>query len=279
MSEYANPEVLVETGWMVDRLGDPNIRVIEAGFDTDQFDLEHIPGALPWTWIRDFQHTLHKDIPDKKGWEALLGRSGIANDTTLIIYGAPGNAYATYAFWILKIYGHVDVRILNGGREKWVAEKRPMTPEATEVDSTTYQAEDPDWSIRALRDHVMASISDADRVIVDVREPGEYSGALIESWSVPEGGQRGGHIPGAVNIPWGTSRQADGTFRPVEELREVFASQGVTEDKEAIAHCVIGGRGNQTWFVLKYLLGYPRVRHYDGAWLEWGGLIGAPIET
>lgn len=278
MANYALPDVLVETDWMEDHLGDPDICVIEAGFDTEQFDQDHMPGASPWTWTEDFQHPVRKDIPDKDGWEGLLGRSGISNDTTVIVYGAPGNAYATYAFWILKIYGHADVRILNGGREKWVAENRPMTAEIAEPSTTIYRAQDPDWSIRALRDQVMASISNPDQIVVDVREPDEFNGMLVGGWKLPEGGQRGGHIPGAVNVPWGQSRNADCTFKSAEELRGIFAGAGVTEDKEAITNCVIGGRGNQTWFVLKYLLGYPSVRHYDGAWLEWGGLIGAPIE-
>ena len=279
MANYAIPEVLVETEWLSGHMDEPNVRIIEAAFDTDAYDGKHIPGSLPWTWTQDFQHPVRKDIPDKEGWQALLGRTGISSDTTIVLYGAPGNAYATYAFWILKIYGHVDVRILNGGREKWLAENRTMNAEVVDVKSTTYLAQQPDLSDRALRDQVMESIKNPNQIIVDVREPAEYSGTLIQGWKLPNGGQRGGHIPGAVNVPWGQSKQADGTFRSADELRELFASHGVTADKEAITNCVIGGRGNQTWFVLKYLLGHSKVRHYDGAWLEWGGLIGAPIET
>ncbi len=279
MASYAYPDVLVETQWVADHLDDPNVRLIEAAYDTEKYDLEHIPGALPWTWNQDFQHPIRKDIPNKEGWEALLARSGIANDTTIVAYGAPSNWYATFAFWLLTIYGHRDVRIMNGGREKWMAESRTLTTDLPAVTPTTYQAQEPDWTIRALRDLVQESIGNPSRILVDVREPEEYRGTLRPSWKFPdEGGQRGGHIPGAVNIPPGMALQDDGTFKPVEALQEIYASQRVTADKEAITYCVIGGRSNQTWFVLKYLLGYPQVRLYDGSWLEWGGLIGVPIE-
>ena len=279
MAGYAYPDVLVETHWVADHLDDPNVRLIEAAYGDDIYEMNHIPGAVPWTWKDDFQHPVRKDVPDKAGWEALLARSGITNDTTVVVYCARGNAYATYAFWLLKIYGHQDARIINGGAEKWLAENRPVTIDFTAVTATTYQAQEPDWTIRALRDHVQDSIGNPDRILVDVREPEEYNGLLYPSWKLPnDGGQRGGHIPGAVNIVWSKAKRADGTFKPAEELREIYTGQGVTADKEAITYCVIGGRGNQTWFVLKYLLGYPQVRHYDGAWLEWGGLIGVPIE-
>ncbi len=279
MASYAYPDVLVETHWVADHLDDLNIRLIESAFDREDYDSGHIPGALAWTWNEDFQHPIRKDIPDKEGWEVLLARSGIANDTTIVAYGAPSNWYATFAFWLLTIYGHRDVRIMNGGREKWMAESRTLTTDLPAVTPTTYQAQEPDWTIRALRDLVQESIGNPSRILVDVREPEEYRGTLRPSWKFPdEGGQRGGHIPGAVNIPPGMALQDDGTFKPVEALQEIYASQGVTADKEAITYCVIGGRSNQTWFVLKYLLGYPQVRLYDGSWLEWGGLIGVPIE-
>lgn len=279
MANYAYPDVLVETQWVADHLDDPNVRLIEAAYDTEKYDLEHISGALPWTWNQDFQHPVRKDVPDKEGWEALLARSGVANDTIIVAYGAPSNWYATFAFWLLTIYGHRDVRIMNGGREKWTAESRPLTTDVPAVTPATYQAQEPDWTIRASRDLVQESIGNPGRVLVDVRDPDEYRGALRSSWKLPdEGGQRGGHIPGAVNIPWSMALQDDGTFIPVEALQELYTSQGVTADKEAITYCVIGGRSNQTWFVLKYLLGYPHVRLYDGSWLEWGGLIGVPIE-
>jgi len=279
MTSYADPNVLVETQWVADHLDDPNVRLIEAAYDTENYDLGHISGALPWTWNQDFQHPVRKDVPDKEGWEALLARSGITNDTTVVVYGAPSKYYATYAVWLLTIYGHQDIRLMNGGREKWKAENRLLTTDVSAVTQTTYQAQEPDWSFRALLDRVQGSIGNPNRVLVDVREPEEYCGALSPTWELPfEGGQRGGRIPGAVNILWSKVLQNDGTFKPVEALQEIYTSQGVTAEKEAITYCVIGGRSSHTWFVLKYLLGYPQVRLYDGSWLEWGGLIGAPIE-
>lgn len=254
--------------------------MIESAFDREDYDSGHIPGALAWTWNEDFQHSVRKDIPDQEGWEMLLARSGIANDTTVILYGAPSNWYGTFAFWLLTHYGHRNTRVMNGGREKWVGEDRPLTTEAPAVTPTTYRAQEPDRTERALRDRVEESIGDPCSILVDVRDPDEYQGALRSSWKLPEeSGQRGGHIPGAVNIPWRMSLQDDGTFKPADTLRELYAGHGVTADKEVITYCVIGGRSNQTWFVLKYLLGYPQVRLYDGSWLEWGGLIGAPVET
>jgi thiosulfate/3-mercaptopyruvate sulfurtransferase len=241
--------------------------------------LEHIPGALPWTWNQDFQHPVRKDVPDIEGWEALLARSGIANDTTVVVYGAPSKYYATYAVWLLTIYGHRDIRLMNGGRDKWTAESRPLTTAVSAVTQTTYRAQEPDWTNRALRDLVQESIGNPNRILVDVRETEEYCGTLSPTWKLPEeGGQRGGRIPGAVNILWSMVLQDDGTFKPVESLQEIYDSQGVSAEKESIIYCVIGGRSSHTWFVLKYLLGYPQVRLYDGSWLEWGGLIGAPIE-
>ncbi len=279
MASYAYPDVLVETQWVADRLDDPNVRLIEAGYDTEIYDLEHIPGALPWTWNQDFQHPVRKDVPNIEGWEALLARSGIANDTTVVVYGAPSKYYATYAVWLLTIYGHRDIRLMNGGRDKWTAESRPLTTAVSAVTQTTYRAQEPDWTNRALRDLVQESIGNPNRILVDVREPEEYCGTLSPTWKLPEeGGQRGGRIPGAVNILWSMVLQDDGTFKPVESLQEIYDSQGVSAEKESIIYCVIGGRSSHTWFVLKYLLGYPQVRLYDGSWLEWGGLIGAPIE-
>lgn len=279
MPTYAYPHVLVDPLWVADHLTTPTVRLIESAFDAEDYDSGHIPGALAWTWDEDFQHPLRKDIPDKDGWEALLSRSGISSETTVVVYGAPNNWYGTFAFWLLKIYGHVDVRIMNGGREKWIAEGRPLTTEVPTIAPKRYRAQAPDWSIRARRDLVLESIGDPSRVLVDVREPDEYAGRIPPSWKLPhERGQRGGHIPGAVNIPWHMALKEDGTFKPVEELQALYAGEGVTPDKEVITYCVIGGRSNQTWFVLAHLLGYPNVRLYDGSWLEWGGLIDVPIE-
>ncbi len=279
MTGYSNPDVLVETQWVADHLDDPNVRLIEAAYDNEKYDLAHIPGALPWTWKEDFQHPLNKDVPDKEGWESLLAGAGIGNDTTVVVYGAPSKYYATYAIWLLTIFGHQDVRLMNGGIEKWTAEKRPVTTDVPAVTSMAYQAKEPDWTIRALRDLVHESIEDSSRILLDVRDRDEYCGEKNTTWKLPEdGGQRWGHIPGAVNITWSVVLQDDGTFKPVEALQEIYSSQGVTAEKEVIPYCVIGGRSSHSWFVLKYLLGYPRVRLYDGSWLEWGSLIGMPID-
>jgi thiosulfate/3-mercaptopyruvate sulfurtransferase len=279
MAGYSSPDVLVETQWVSDHFDDPNVRLIEAAYDTGKYDLTHIPGALPWTWKQDFQHPLYKDIPDKEGWESLLARTGIAKDTTVVVYGAPSKYYATYAIWLLTIFGHPDIRLMNGGIEKWTAENRPVTTEVPAVMSIEYQAQEPDWTIRALRDLVHESIDDSSRIIVDVRDRDEYRGVLSPTWKLPEdGGQRGGHIPSAVNITWNMVLQDDGTFKPAEVLQEIYCGQGVTAEKEVVTYCVIGGRSSHTWFVLKYLMGYPQVRLYDGSWLEWGGLIGVPID-
>jgi thiosulfate/3-mercaptopyruvate sulfurtransferase len=276
---YAYPDVLVETQWVANHLDDPKVCLIEAAYDTENYDLGHLPGALPWTWKQDFQHPIRKDVPDKEGWEALLARTGIDKYTTVVVYGAPSKYYATYAIWLLTIFGHRDIRLMNGGIEKWTAENRSVTTDVPAVTSIAYQAQEPDWTIRALRDLVHESINDSGRILVDVRDRDEYCGALSPTWKLPEdGGQRGGRIPSAVNITWNTVLQDNGTFKPVEELQKIYTSQGVTAEKEVIAYCIIGGRSSHTWFVLKYMLGYPQVRLYDGSWLEWGGLIGVPIE-
>ncbi len=200
MSSYAHPEVLVDTQWVADHLNAPNIRVIESAFNSQDYDAGHIADALAWTWTEDFQHPIRKDVPDKAGWEALLSRSGITNETMVIIYGGPRNWYGTFAFWLLKIYGHRDVRVMNSGRDKWIAENRPITTEVPTVTATSYQAKEPDWSNRALRDRVLDSIGQPNRVLVDVREPEEYAGQLLPSWKLPqERGQRGGDILGAIN--------------------------------------------------------------------------------
>lgn len=279
MAVYADPEILVDTQWVADHLEDSSVRFIEAAYDAENYVLGHIPGALPWTWKHDFQHPVRKDIPDKEGWEALLERSGITSDTTVVVYGTPSRYYATYAIWLLAIYGHRKIRLMNGGSEKWVAENRSLTTEVSTTKLTSYRAKEPDWSVRALRDLVQASIDKSDYALLDVREAEEYNGALHDFWKLTaEGGQRGGRIPGAMHVLWSRVLQEDGTFKPVEALQEIYSSLGVDKDREIIAYCVIGARSSHTWFVLKYLLGYPRVRLYDGSWLEWGSLIGVPID-
>src|SRR5574341_245256 len=276
---YAHPEVLVETDWVAQHLNDPKLRYVEVDVDTAAYDSGHIPGAIGWNWKRDTQQQIRRDIPDQSAFEDLMSRSGIANDTTVIFYGDNNNWFATYAFWLLKYYGHGDVRVINGGRKKWVDEGRPLTTDVPQMPRTNYKVKTLDKNIRAIRDTVEASVGKSGRALVDVRSPKEYSGELLAPENLPqEGAQRGGHIPGAANIPWGEAVGEDGTFKSPEELRALYGGKGITPDKEVIAYCRIGERSSHTWFVLKYLLGYPNARNYDGSWTEWGSLIGAAIE-
>jgi len=276
---YTHPEVLVETDWVADHLGDPKLRLVEVDVDTTAYDSGHIPGAVGWNWKKDTQQTLRRDIPDKAGLEALLGRAGISNDTTVIFYGDNNNWFATFAFWLLKLYGHQDARVMNGGRQKWIDEGRPLATEVPTVAPATYRAIGPDLGLRAMREMVHDSVGKAGSALVDVRSPKEFSGELLAPENLPqEGAQRGGHIPGAANIPWGQAVRDDGTFKSAADLKALYGSRGITPDKEIVAYCRIGERSSHSWFVLKYLLGYPKVRNYDGSWTEWGSLVGEPIE-
>lgn len=276
---YANPDVLVETNWVAQHLNDPKVRLVEVDVDTAAYDSGHIPGALGWSWPSDLQRHPVRDIPTKEEWEALLARSGIGNDTTIILYGDNSNWFAAFAYWLFETFGHEDVRLMNGGRKKWLDAGRELTTEVPSYPATTYQAKAPDPSLRASRDEVEHVIGTRE-ALVDVRTPGEYSGELLAPLNLPqEGAQRGGHIPGAQNIPWSAAAQEDGTFRSAEDLRQIYGGKGITPDRETIAYCRIGERSAHTWFVLHELLGYPKVRNYDGSWTEWGSLVGAPIET
>lgn len=285
MSTYAHPEALVNTQWVADHLNDPSVRFVEVDWDIAEYNAGHIPGAVGWVWSKDDLHPMRRDVPDKAEFEALLSRAGIANDNTVVVYGGLNNLLATFTFWLLKVYGHTDVRLLDGGRQKWMAEGRPSQTEIPSVTPSAYKAKNPDWTLRAHRDLVQEFIGKPDRILVDARPTDMYTGENSA------GAQRGGHIPGAVNIPaqadmdngafrgWLTpTTNPDGTFKSVEELQALFASKGVASDKEVISYCVLGGLSSHAWFVLKYLLGYPQVRLYDGSWAEWGNLIGAPIE-
>jgi len=276
---YAHPEVLVETSWVAEHLKDPKVRIVEVSVDPTAFEQGHIPGAVALNWFTDLEEPLQRNIVGKARLEALLGKAGISNETTVILYGDNNNWFAAYAYWLLKHYGHQDARIMNGGRKKWIDEGRPLTKEATTVTPAQYRAKDPDSSIRALRDFVLESVGKPDRALVDVRSPREFTGELLAPENLPqEGAQRGGHIPGAANIPWGMAVREDGTFKSPEELKALYEGKGITPDKEVIAYCRIGERSSHTWFVLKELLGYPKVRNYDGSWTEWGSLINVPIE-
>ena len=279
MLDYVHPEVLVETQWVEEHLTSPKVRIVEVGYDLGDYDSGHIPGAVGWAWSTDFQHPVRKDLPDRQAMAELLARSGIENATTIIVYGARRHGYATFALWLLKIYGHGDVRVMNGNREKWIAEGRPLRTEPPSMMRSVYTPKEPDWSIRALRDRVLLSIGRTDCILVDVRTPEEYHGQLWDWWKYPaEASQRGGHIPGAINLPWDMTLKEDGTFKSMEELQILYTSNGVTANQEVISYCIVGGRSNHTWFVLTYLLGYPKVQLYDGSWAEWSTLIDVPIE-
>ncbi len=276
---YAHPHSLVTTDWVAAHEGDRNVRLVEVDVDTTAYDTGHIPGAIGWDWRVDLQRHPVRDVPDRAGWEALLSRSGIGNDDLVVLYGDNNNWFAAFAYWLFKLYGHADVSLMNGGRKKWVEEGRPLTQTPTQVVPTTYHATEADSRLRAFRDQVAATLGRADTALVDVRSPQEYSGELLAPENLPqEGAQRGGHIPSAQSIPWGTAVAEDATFKSASELRAIYGGKGVTPEKATIAYCRIGERSAHTWFVLTELLGYPDVRNYDGSWTEWGSMIGAPIE-
>jgi thiosulfate/3-mercaptopyruvate sulfurtransferase len=276
---YAHPEVLVDTQWVADHLNDPKVKIVEVDVDTSAYDTGHIKGAIGLDWRKDLQARPIRDLLPKDEFEKLLSSKGIGNDDTLIVYGDNNNWFAAWFLWNLKYYGHKDARLINGGRKKWQDEGRDLVTDAPSIKPSSYKAGQPNRSIRALRDEVLADLNKAGVVLVDVRSPKEFSGELLAPENLPqEGAQRGGHIPRAKNIPWAQAVRDDGTFKPAEEVRALYESKGVTEDKAVIAYCRIGERSSHTWFVLEYLLGYPNVRNYDGSWTEWGSLIAAPIE-
>jgi len=277
-AQYANPNVLVDTDWVAQHLNDPQVRIVESDEDVLLYEVGHIPGAVKLDWHTDQQDPVVRDFVNKAGFEQLLAARGIANDTTVVFYGDRNNWYAAYTYWLFKMYGHADCRIMNGGRAKWEAEGRGLVRDTPTYPSTTYHAQEPDLTLRAFRDQVLVQMQ-AGRPLVDVRSPQEYSGELLHMANYPqEGAQRGGHIPTAKNIPWGTAANADGTFKSASELREIYGGKGITPDQPVIAYCRIGERSAHTWFVLNQLLGYPDVRNYDGSWTEWGSLVRAPIE-
>ncbi len=279
MAEYKHPEVLVSTTWAAEHLQDPKVRFVEVDVDTSAYDQGHISGAVGWNWQSQLQDNIRRDLIDKAALEALLGKSGISNDTTVVLYGDNNNWFAAYAFWQLKYYGHKDVRLINGGRKKWLEEKRALTKDAPKVAPAAYRATNPDESIRARKEEVLAAVEHKNGAkLVDVRSGDEFTGKIIAPPGMTETAQRGGHIPGAANIPWAQAANEDGTFKSADALKQLYDSKGVTGNGEVIAYCRIGERSSHTWFVLKYLLGYNDVKNYDGSWTEWGNLVGAPIE-
>ena len=277
---YAHPEILVDTDWVEAHKSDPGVVIVEVNVDTTLYDEGHIDGAVGWSWKTQLSDRIQRDILTQGALEELLGSSGISKDSTVVLYGDSNNWFAAWAFWQLKVYGHADVRIMDGGRKKWQAEGRPMTTEAPRPAATAYVAEPADASLRALLPEVMERVSAGDIDLVDVRSPQEFSGEVLAPPGLPETCQRGGHIPGASNIPWSLAvNDGDGTFRSKEELAETYGLRGISGDKPIIAYCRIGERSSHSWMVLRYLLGYDDVKNYDGSWTEWGNLVGAPVET
>ena len=279
MAEYAHPEMLVSTQWVADHLSDPKIRLVEVDVDTSSYEHGHIQGALGWNWQTQLQDNIRRDLIEKAALEKLLSESGISNDTTVVVYGDNNNWFASYALWQLKYYGHKDVRLMNGGRKKWLEEKRPLTMEMAKVTPTAYRATEPNESIRARKEHVFAVLEKKGAgQLVDVRSVDEFTGKIIAPPGMTETAMRAGHIPGAANVPWVQAANEDGTFKSADQLKQLYQAKGVTGADGVIAYCRIGERSSHTWFVLKYLLGYDNVKNYDGSWTEWGNLVGAPIE-
>jgi thiosulfate/3-mercaptopyruvate sulfurtransferase len=278
---YANPDVLVSTDWVAQHLNDPNVRLIESDEDTLLYGSGHIPGAVEVDWTRDLNDPVRRDYLTREGFEKLMARIGATPETTVVFYGDKNNWWATYAYWVFKLFGHENAKIMDGGRLKWEKEGRELSREEPSYAPTQYQArERDDATIRAFRDQVMRHIED-NKPLVDVRSPPEYSGERMHMPDYPnEGALRGGHIPGAKNVPWARAvNTEDGTFKPADELKAIYLQeQGLKPDDEVIAYCRIGERSSHTWFVLRELLGFKNVRNYDGSWTEWGNLVGVPIE-
>lgn len=279
--QYADPDVLVSTEWVLEHHKDPNVRVAEVDYDpTSNYDQGHIPGAVLFDWKKDLNDQVQRDILSKDQLEALLGRSGISKDTWVVLYGDFNNWFAAYAFWDLKYYGVENVKLMNGGRKKWLLEDRPITKDVSNYSQTNFKASGPNDKIRVFKDEAIRAMKADGKVMVDVRGPKEFTGEVLAPPEYPtEHAQRGGHIPGAVNIPWAQAvNDADGTFKPRPDLEALYQSKGVTPEKEVITYCRIGERSSHTWFVLKYLLGYPNVKNYDGSWTEWGNSVRLNIE-
>ena len=279
MADYANPDVLVSTDWVQEHIDDPDIVIVESDEDILLYEIGHIRNSVKFDWQTELQDQLIRDYVSRENFEALLSQRGISNDHAVVFYGDRSNWWACYAFWTFKVLGHEKCLIMDGGRQKWVDEGRDLVKKVPERPKTDYKVSVVDESIRAFRDDVVEHISSG-RPLVDVRSPKEYSGELLHMEAYPqEGALRGGHIPGAANVPWATAANEDGTFRSADELVEIYEKgQGLSKDQDVIAYCRIGERSSHTWFVLTYLLGFENVRNYDGSWTEWGNLVRAPIE-
>ena len=278
MSQYAHPEVLVSADWVEQHLQDPKVRLVEVDVDTNSYTEGHIPGAIAWAWNQQLCDTVQRDILSQAGFEKLMSSSGISPETTVVLYGDSNNWFAAWAFWQAKIYGHKDIRILNGGRKKWLADGRELSTEIPSYPSVAYRAQAPNRALRAFLPQVQGAVQKKSASLVDVRSPQEFSGEILAPPGLPETCQRGGHIPGARNIPWSKACNDDGTFKSADELRALYGAEAIDGKKPVIAYCRIGERSSHTWFVLRYLLGFDQVTNYDGSWTEWGNLVGAPVE-
>ena len=280
MQDYAHPEVLVDTRWVEDHINDTNVRIAEVDYDPKaNYILGHVPGAVLFDWKQDINDPISRNILNKQACEDLLQRFGISNDTVLILYGDFNNWFAAFAFWVLKYYGYKDVRLMNGGRKKWLEEDRPISKDVPDYPQGHFRASEPDDNIRVFMNYVKETLDKKDKGLVDVRSPKEFTGEILAPPEYPtEHAQRGGHIPGAANIPWSQAVNDDGTFKSVDDLKKLYDLKGIIPEKEIITYCRIGERSSHTWFVLKYLLGYPNVKNYDGSWTEWGNMIANKIE-
>lgn len=279
MADYAHPDLLVGTDWVAEHISDPGVRIVESDEDVLLYDVGHIEGAVKVDWQTDLQDQLIRDYIDRDKFEKLMSEKGISNDTTVVFYGDKNNWWACYAFWVFKLFGHENCLIMNGGRQKWIDENRLLGKDVPEYPATVYKVPGINESIRAFRDDIAAHISSGNPLI-DVRSPKEYSGELLHMEAYPqEGALRGGHIPGAANVPWATAANEDGTFKSADELAAIYKGEkGLKDGDDVIAYCRIGERSSHTWFVLTYLLGFEKVRNYDGSWTEWGNLVRAPVE-
>jgi len=279
MADYSHPDTLVSTDWVAEHVNDPGVRIVESDEDVLLYDVGHVEGSVKVDWQTDLQDQVIRDYIDKEKFEKLMSHKGISNDTTVVFYGDRNNWWACYAFWVFKLFGHENCLMMNGGRKKWIEEDRPLVKDVPEYPVTSYTVSGINESIRAFKDEVMAHIGSGNPLI-DVRSPAEYTGELLHMEAYPqEGALRGGHIPGAANVPWATAANEDGTFKSTDELVSIYKDdKGLKEGDDVIAYCRIGERSSHTWFVLTYLLGFENVRNYDGSWTEWGNLVRVPIE-